>query len=313
MSSYFISSVSLNSQCKTTEKDILTFIKKTWDLTTKITEFSKDLQMVEGFPKYFLVYVSNAGFESGIKAITRTAQLPPNSQILTLDVCGLQGLIQQLKLPNKMLLTGNQQEDIDVIRKKNLETLLGLQLKIAEIIHEKFEKVTTILLADLENFTRRTEENRLESAGTVLKMSRIFQHEVELHGGKGMNTEGDSYIAFFDKADQAVQAALKAVEQIKLYNTELLEERKIYVHVGLSTGEILFNNGRPFIGDAVNIAARIMKKIESNKVVVSETTYKEISGYRGFNFTSRGFEELKGIKKPVQLYEVEMKKITNLT
>ena len=313
MSYYFVSSVSPNSRIKTTEKDILCFVKKAMDLTTKITASCKNLSMVEGFPKYFLVYVTNSGFEIGIRAAIRTAILPPNSQIFTLDRYGLLGLMQQLKLPSKKTPVGGQEEDIDVLRRKDLETLLGLHSKIAEIIHENFEKQTTILLADLENFTRRTEENRLESAEAVEKMSQIFRHEIDLYGGTGMNTEGDSFIAFFDKTDQAVLAALKAVEQIKLYNEGVQEQRKIFVHVGLSTGEVLFNNGRPFIGDAVNIAARIMKKIESNKIAISEATFKEISGYRGFTFTNRGFEELKGIKKPIQIYEVELCKIDSLT
>lgn len=105
---------------------------------------------------------------------------------------------------------------------------------------------------------------------------------------------------------------MKALEQIELYNESLPQPRKIYVHFGLSSGEILFKDGRPFIGDAVNIAARIMKKIESNKVAISEFTYKEIAGYRGFDFIDRGCEELKGIKKPVEIYEVELKKIDKL-
>ena len=311
--SYFIADVSPVSDRRTTSKDILTFIKKVSDLTSLIGQSCQDFRMPEGFPKYFLLYVSTCGFDSGIGAATKTAQLPANSQILTIDRNGLQNLIRNLRLPNRFIALKNADEqDANVMLQKNLEALLSLRLKIAEIVHEKYEKTTTIMLADLENFTGRTEENRLESAETVVKMSQILTGEVERYGGKGMNVEGDSYIAFFDKADQAVEAALKAVETIENYNETVLDQKKIRIHIGLSSGEILFNNGFPFVGDAVNIAARIMKKVDSNRVVISETTYKEICGFRGFDFIDKGLEELKGIKKPVRIYEIHLKEIVKL-
>jgi class 3 adenylate cyclase len=308
MSYFFISSISPDSKHKADEREILSFIQKCKDLIPIVTESSKTSKMAEGFPKYFLLYISPCGFEKGIYAVLRTAELPSETQIMTLDHDGLKRMIQQLKLPKRLPAEGRVEEEADTLRKKDLEQLLRMSLQVSQIIREKFEKDTTVVLADMRGFTKRTEEDRLESAEAVQKMSDILKKNVERYGGWGTNTEGDSFIACFEKPDQAIIAALKSLEEITKYNEKTSEDRQIRIRIGISSGEILFKNGRPFVGEAVNIAARIMKKAEPNKVVVSEYTYKEISSYRGFEFINRGSEELKGIKKPLQIYEAHLKK-----
>jgi class 3 adenylate cyclase len=264
--------------------------------------------MAEGFPKYFLLYISPYGFEKGINAVLKTVELPSEAQMMTLDHDGLRRMIQQLKLPRRLPAEGRIEESADALRKKDLEQLLRISLQISQIIHEKYEKNTTVVLADMKDFTKRTEEDRLESAEAVQKMSDILKNNVERYGGWGTNTEGDSFIACFEKPDQAIIAALRSLEEIAEYNNKTSQEKQIYIRIGISSGEILFKSGRPFIGDAVNIAARIMKKAEPNRILVSEYTYKEISAYRGFEFMSKGSEEFKGIKKPLQIYEAKLKK-----
>jgi class 3 adenylate cyclase len=86
--------------------------------------------------------------------------------------------------------------------------LLRLRIKAADVIKDKFQKKTTVLLADLREFTRRTEEDSLGSAATVQRLSDILDKKVTENDGKGTQTEGDSYVACFDEPKNAVIAAL---------------------------------------------------------------------------------------------------------
>jgi class 3 adenylate cyclase/Cdc6-like AAA superfamily ATPase len=307
MSYFLISSVSLDSKHKADEREILAFVQKCKDLISTITESIETSKVAEGFPKFLLWYVSPFGFEVGINAVSRTVELPSQTQIMTLDRNALRRMILQLRLPKRLPAEGKIEESIDELQKKDLEQLLRMRLQVSQIIQEKFEKNTTIVLADMKDFTERTEGDPLESAEAVQKMSDILKKNVERYGGWGTNSEGDSFIACFENPAHAVFAALKSIQEITEYNEKTTEKRRIYIRVGVSSGEILFKEGRPFIGDALNIAARIMKPAEPNRVIVSEFTHKEICAYRGFEFVDKGPTPLKGIKKPVQIYEARLK------
>jgi class 3 adenylate cyclase len=304
---FFISSVNPDSKRRANSTEVLAFIYKCNDLMDIIKE--ENPEMLEGWPKYFLLYFSASGFERGISAALKSAIIPPEAYAKTVDYPGLENLIRQLRAPKRLPRGEISEKEVDKIRKSDLEYLLRLRLSISNVIHEQFEKTTTIFLADMKDFTQRTALDPLESAEAVQKMSDILKANVEKYGGWGANTEGDSFIATFDRPDQAALAALKSIKELQEYNKKVAEKRRIFVRIGISSGEIILKSGRPFIGDAVNIAARIMKEAKPNQVVTEENTHKQISFYRNFKFGIMDAKKLKGIDKPVQIYEIEQKEM----
>lgn len=305
-SCFFLALVNPDSKCRAGEKQILAFLQKSKDLVAHINSSLEQSKSPKGYPQYLLIYVSANGFEMGVNAIINASELPPQSQILTVTRYQLENMIRMLRLP-KRLPSKRLETDFSFLWEKDLEQLLRISLQISKTIRKKFEKKRTILLADMKDFTKRTGKDQFESAQAVQKMSDILNNTVEKYGGSGINTEGDSFIAHFEKPEKALIAALKAIKEINDYNIELDENKKIYIRVGISSGEILFKNNRPFIGMAVNIAARIMKEAEPNKIIVSEETYKMISAFRTFNFIDKGKKLFKGLEKPIQIYQAEIK------
>ena len=212
------------------------------------------------------------------------------SEVRIVDYFGLKGLTNKLK-PARRLPSEISEKDVDEFRKQDLEQLLRIRLHTARIIRKKFQKSKTILLADMKDFTQRTARDVLEAAEAVQKMSDIFQKNVEKYGGLGANTEGDSFIATFDKPEQALLAALKSIEELQGYNQGVSRERQIQVRIGMCVGQVILKREIPFIGNAVNIAARVMKMTEANQVFVTKDLYKEISSFRKFEFESMGLKE----------------------
>lgn len=307
---FFLSYVKPKTRNKATVKDVLTFLHKCRDLISILDE--ENAEMPEGWPRYLLVYVSTSGFEAGIQAALKSIVMSPKSEVQILDYFRLKNLKRQLAPARGIPIGAISERELGELWTKDLEQLLRLRLSITKIIREKFEKIVTILLADMKDFTRRTMKGNLESAEAVQKLSDILERNVSTYDGVGANTEGDSFIATFDNPESAALAALKSIKELEQYNKQVKEENRIYVRIGICTGEVLFKVGRPFIGNAVNIAARIMKEAEPNRVVTTDDTQKKISFYRNFEFRSIGKTKLKGIEKPLVMYEIRLKEISDV-
>jgi len=309
--SYFLlSCIKPDSRNKATVQEVLAFIHKCNDLMDIIDEKNSD--MPEGWPKYLLLYVSVSGFEPGIQAALKSTVESARSEIQILDYYRLENLKRQLTPAKKIPMKTIPEERLDSLWEKDLEQLLRLRLSITNIIREKFEKTKAILLADMKDFTRRTMKDSLESAEAIQKLSDILKKNVETYNGVGTNTEGDSFIATFDKPELAALAALEAIKELEHYNQEVKEDNRIYVRIAINTGEVFFKNDRPFVGNVLNIAARIMKEAEPNKLVTTEETYRKISALRNFEFKNMGAKTLKGIDTPLVIYEIHLRDMSEL-
>jgi len=301
-SDFLISCVNPDSRRKASVKEILAFIHRCNDLVDIIDKESSNQPI--GWPRYLLFYVSSSGFEPGIQEALRSTIRSPRSKVHTLDYARL-NLLKRQFTPTKTLPKETVHEyELDGLRKKDLEQLLRFRLYTARLIREKFEKTTTILIADMKGFTERTMRDKFESAEAVQEMSDILEKNVRTYQGVGANTEGDSFIATFAKPELAALAALESIGELERYNQEVKEDKRIFVRIGICTGDVLLKMGRPFVGNAVNIAARIMKNAEPNKVVITEDTYKQISFHRNFDFNPIGTKKFKGIEEPLTIYEV---------
>lgn len=86
-------------------------------------------------------------------------------------------------------------------------------------------------------------------------------------GGHGKSTGGDGIVASFASADDALTAAVETQRALKRYNEGKAEDRRIHVRIGLASGDVILDRGGcPFIGDAINIAARVMGLADGGQV-----------------------------------------------
>jgi len=304
---FFLASINSDSRKRAEMKDVLAFIARCEALIGIIIRDHTDAPT--GWPKYFLLYISHNGFEQGIREAINSIALPKGCEMKTLDFFGINSLKRQLYQSKRISSEDLSEEDIEKLQQQDLEQLLRISYNTTRIIHQKFEKSKTILLADMVNFTQRTGRDVIESAEAVQKMSDVFMKNVKEYGGWGMNSEGDSFIATFEKPDQALMVALTSVSDLQAHNQIVGKEREIEVRIGICDGKVIFKGGRPFVGNATNTAARIMKKADVNQVIVSKDVYKQVSAFRNFHFESAGTKKLKGIDKPVQVYTVKLKEI----
>lgn len=146
------------------------------------------------------------------------------------------------------------------------------------------------MFVDVRGFTALSE--RFQPTTVVARLSRFYkltaQSVFDLDGTLD-EMVGDQVMAFFvapfrpeDHAERAVQAAPRIVSGAQVPG-EGLEE--LLVGGGVATGEVFMGNVgegkvRDFtvIGDTVNTAARLQALAGLGELLVTDDTYREVSG-----------------------------------
>ena len=107
-----------------------------------------------------------------------------------------------------------------------------------------------------------------------------------------------------DAPKSAIRCGLGLNEALKYANKQWGEEKKqpLALQIGIHTGLVVVDYHLA-LGDTTNIAARIVKLAPPNEVVISKSTKKIVEGW--FDVRSMGKQALKGIAKPIEVFQVE--------
>jgi adenylate cyclase len=167
----------------------------------------------------------------------------------------------------------------------------GLQQRVAQ--------PPAICFVDLTGFTRLTEERGDEAAAQVAQRLAALVNDISRRrGGRPVRWLGDGGMFYFREPGTAVAAGLDLVERAPVVDLPP-------VHVGIHTGPVISQDGDVY-GGTVNLAARIASYAQAGQVVVSEETAHS-SGERQVWFDPLGAVELKGVAKPLPLYQAYRK------
>ncbi|HET6351389.1 MAG TPA: adenylate/guanylate cyclase domain-containing protein [Coriobacteriia bacterium] len=192
---------------------------------------------------------------------------------------------------------GMAAEDADV------DELLSLIATAEERLASEHTVTATVMITDMKSFSRMTEED-----GSMITAKAIQRHRdlllpvIEKHGGHGKSTGGDGLVAAFSSNIAGVAAAAEMQLVLDEHNVTH-DERDLSVRIGLADGEVVLDkNGRPFIGAALNLAARVMNLADGGQVFMSASVAR--SSKEQFELHSHGDFALKNIAEPVEVFEL---------
>lgn len=153
--------------------------------------------------------------------------------------------------------------------------------------------LATIVFADIVDSTAVVERIGDAAWAELLREHNEAVRAVMDHfRGREMTTLGDGFLALFDGASRAVQAAAAIGPAI--------EPLGLRVRCGIHTGEVEIAGGQAR-GVAVHAAARIAAVARPDEVLVSGTTHDLLDG-SGLAFDARGEHVLKGLSAPRPLF-----------
>jgi predicted ATPase/class 3 adenylate cyclase len=161
----------------------------------------------------------------------------------------------------------------------------------------------TFLFTDLEGSTRLWEERPAAMRDALAQHDELLRAAVESSDGFVFSTGGDGFAAAFERAGEAVAAAIAA--QHGLASTEWPMGVELRVRIGLHTGEAHERDG-DYFGPALNRAARLMAAAHGGQIVCSHATADVIRDLlaEGVGLVDLGEHRLRDLTRSERVFQI---------
>jgi class 3 adenylate cyclase len=166
-------------------------------------------------------------------------------------------------------------------------------------------KLTAILSADVEGYSRLMGEAEEATVRTLTAYREVFTTLIQQHNGRLIDSPGDNLLVEFASVVDAVQCAVAVQKEINSRNNELPENRRMRFRIGINLGDVIQEEERIY-GDGVNIAARLEGLADSGGICISKTAFDHIESKLPYGYEFLGDQTVKNINKPVGAYRVLM-------
>jgi class 3 adenylate cyclase len=164
-------------------------------------------------------------------------------------------------------------------------------------------RLTCILAADAVGYSRQMANDEEGTIRVLAAHRSVIDGIIAFHQGRIIGTAGDSVLAEFASAVEAVRSAIEIQDAIRTRNDSLPEDRRMVFRVGVNLGDVVVKDD-DILGDGVNVAARLESIAEPGGVCISSSVYDQITGKLDLGFQDIGEQTLKNISRPIRVYRV---------
>ncbi len=162
-------------------------------------------------------------------------------------------------------------------------------------------RLTTILAADVEGYSRLMRADEEATLATLKTYREIIDGLIARHEGRIFSTGGDSVLAEFGSAVEAVRAAISIQEELRVRNAELADERQMNFRIGINVGDVMVEGDNLF-GDGVNVAARLEGLAEPGGICISGSAFEQVDSNLTTGFDDMGPQEVNKIDNRVSAF-----------
>ena len=163
-------------------------------------------------------------------------------------------------------------------------------------------KLATILSADVAGYSRLMEADEEGTLAALNACRKTIDTEIGEARGRIFGTAGDSVVAEFPSAVDAVRCALVVQKALAERNAGIAEDRRIDFRIGINVGDVMID-GDDLMGDGVNVAARLQEMAEPGGICLSGTVYDHIQGKLDIELQDLGAQTVKNIEKPIRVFQ----------
>jgi adenylate cyclase len=165
-------------------------------------------------------------------------------------------------------------------------------------------KLAAIFAADVAEYSRLMGVDEVGTLRRLQAYRAILDNLVAIHHGRIFNTAGDSVVADFASAVDAVECAVAVQQAIAHENASRPPEEQMRFRIGVHVGDVIVE-GSNLYGDSVNIAARLEALAEPGGVCLSGAARDQIGSKLPVGFTTLGEQRVKNIAEPVRAFKLE--------
>lgn len=162
-------------------------------------------------------------------------------------------------------------------------------------------KLAVILHADVVGLTALVVQDEARAHERIQAAFGQFSGTVHSHGGITRELRGDALVAEFERASDAVTAAIAFQLQNNKTNSALVDDIQPVLRIGISLGEVIIADNT-VTGVGVVLAQRLEQLAEPGGVVVQSSVSETVPTRLPFEFESLGEQSLKGIDQPIRAF-----------
>jgi adenylate cyclase len=167
-------------------------------------------------------------------------------------------------------------------------------------------KLAVILHADVVGSTLLVQKNETLAHERIQAAFNSFSETIAAYGGNAHEIRGDALVAEFNRASDAVPAAIAFQALNEESNYVLNDDIQPQLRIGISLGEVIIADNT-ITGAGVVLAQRLEQLAKSGGVVVQGSVSETVPTRMPFGFESLGKQMLKGFEQPVRAYSASLR------
>jgi TolB-like protein/class 3 adenylate cyclase/Tfp pilus assembly protein PilF len=174
---------------------------------------------------------------------------------------------------------------------------------MSDLTPDVTRKLVAVFAADVEGYSRLMGADEVATLKGLTERRAVLDRIIGEHRGRIANTAGDSVLAEFGSAVDAVKCAVDAQAALAEENSNLPSDRRINFRIGVHIGDVMVRGGDLF-GDGVNIAARLQTMAKPGGVCISGATHDQVRKVLPVSFVDLGAQQVKNIQEPIKAHEL---------
>jgi adenylate cyclase len=172
-------------------------------------------------------------------------------------------------------------------------------------VHSVERKLAAIFAADIAGYSRLMARDEVGTLARLKACRTIIDGLIASHRGRIFNTAGDSVVADFASAVDAVQCAVAVQAAIPAESAKQPANEPMQFRIGVHVGDVMID-GSNLLGDGVNIAARLEGLAEPGTICVSAVVRDQVGNKLPLAFDYLGDQQVKNIAQAIRVYRVQM-------
>jgi TolB-like protein/class 3 adenylate cyclase len=166
-------------------------------------------------------------------------------------------------------------------------------------------KLAVILHADIAGSTQLVQQDERLAHERIQDAFRHFSNTIGKYHGRVQELRGDALLAEFERASDAVTAAIAFQSAHNEHLASLDDDIQPALRVGIALGEVVVAD-KTVTGAGVVLAQRIEQHAEPGGVSISSAVYEALPSRMPFTANRLGEQTLKGFEEQVLIYRVEL-------
>ncbi len=166
-------------------------------------------------------------------------------------------------------------------------------------------KLAAILSADVQGYSRLMGDDEEATIRTLTAYREVMSHLIQHHRGRVVDSPGDTLLAEFRSAVDAVEGAVAIQQTLREKNADLSADRQMHYRIGINVGDVVVEGERIY-GDGVNITARLESLADGGGICISSNVYEQVENKLSVSCLYQGEQTVKNIAKPVRVYKIDL-------